>query len=72
MPEELKQYEKDNVVVLAAKERICNDIAYQLKEELQIDRFLYYSALKKYLNTYWGRQLRISLKTKVTIETYTD
>ena len=51
-PDELKQYEKDNIIVLAAKERICNAIACQLKEELQIDRFLYYSALKKYLNTY--------------------
>lgn len=51
-PEELKQYEKDNIVVLAAKARICDEIARQLQDELQIDRFLYYSALKKYLNTY--------------------
>lgn len=51
-PDELKQYEKDNIIILAAKERICNEIARQLKDELQIDRFLYSSALRKYLNTY--------------------
>lgn len=51
-PDELKQYEKDNIIILAAKERICNEIARQLKDELQIDRFLYSNALKKYLNTY--------------------
>lgn len=56
-PDELKQYEKDNIIVLAAKERICNAIACQLKEELQIDCFLYYSALKKYLNACGGGRI---------------
>ena len=51
-PVELKQYEKDNIIILAAKESICNEIARQLKDELQIDCFLYYSAFKKNLNTY--------------------
>lgn len=51
-PAELHKYEKDNIIILSAKESICNEIARQLKEKLNIERFLYGSAFRKYLQTY--------------------
>lgn len=51
-PSELKEYEKICLIVLAAEERICEEMKRQMLEELQIDRFLYCKALKKYLRTY--------------------
>ena len=51
-PAELGEYEKDNLIILSAKDKICNEIAQQLQEELGIDRFLYGSAFRKYLETY--------------------
>lgn len=51
-PGELKTYEKDCVIVLAAEDRICDEMKRQLQEEQQIDRFLYGKALKKYLHTH--------------------
>lgn len=51
-PRELKNYEKEGIIILTAANRICDEMKRQLEEELQIDRFLYYRALAKYLRTY--------------------
>lgn len=51
-PGELKNYEKDGIIVLSAEDRICDEMKRQLLEELRIDRFLYCKALRKYLQTH--------------------
>lgn len=51
-PVELRAYEKDCVIILAAEDKICDEMKRQLQEELQIDRFLYCKDLKKYLRTH--------------------
>ncbi len=48
-PSALKENEQNNIIILAADDRICAQMKKQLQEELGIDRFLYYAALKKYL-----------------------
>lgn len=48
-PSNLKKYDNGSIIILAADERICNEMKYQLLRELQIDRFLKYEALRGYL-----------------------
>lgn len=48
-PSALKENEQNNIIILAADDRICAQMKKQLQEELGIDRFLYYVPLKKYL-----------------------
>jgi len=48
-PSALKENEQNNIIILAADDRICAQMKKQLQEELGIDRFLYYAALRKYL-----------------------
>lgn len=48
-PSNLKKYDNGSIIILAADERICNEMKYQLLRELQIDRFLNYEALRGYL-----------------------
>lgn len=59
-PSELKEYEEDAVIILAAAEAVCVQIKYQLMRELQIDRFLYYAALKEYIDN--GRSVEEFIK----------
>lgn len=49
-PFELLEYIEDAVIILAAAESVCDQIKYQLIRELKIDRFLYYTPLKEYIN----------------------
>lgn len=51
-PSALKENEQNNIIILAADDRICAQMKKQLQEELGIDRFLYYAALRKYLHEY--------------------
>ncbi len=51
-PAELKTHERDSVIILAAEDKICDEMKRQLQEELQIDRFLYCKDLKKYLRAH--------------------
>lgn len=48
-PSELRDHEKDSVIILSAEDRICDALKNQLLNELQVDRFLYYSVLREYL-----------------------
>ena len=47
-PEKVKDYEKDAIIVLAARDDLCVQMEYQLKKQ-GIDRFLNYRFIYKYL-----------------------
>lgn len=51
-PAELKDREKEGVIILAAQDSICDEMKCQLQEELQIDRFLYCKDIYKYLRVH--------------------
>ena len=47
-PEKIKDYEKDAIIVLAARDDLCVQMEYQLRKQ-GIDRFLNYRFIYKYL-----------------------
>lgn len=51
-PCQLSEYKEKNIVILAAEERICIEMKYQLLRELQIDCFFNYMVLRQYLDKY--------------------
>lgn len=51
-PSRLKEYKQESIIILAAEEKICNEMKYQLLRELKIDCFLNYITLRRYLENY--------------------
>lgn len=51
-PSELRNYEQNSLVLLAAQGSICDELKHQLSDELHIDRFLDYAFFRRYLSVY--------------------